>query len=66
MIVVPCKDCGDRHAACHCTCERYKKWKEESDKIKEEINKNKHIQNDIYSAKKDAINRITRKFNKNS
>lgn len=24
-----CKDCEDRHAACHDTCERYKAWKAE-------------------------------------
>lgn len=24
-----CKDCAERHAGCHCTCERYKQYKEE-------------------------------------
>lgn len=64
MIVVPCKDCEDRHAACHCTCERYKRWKEDSDKIKAEINKNKYLQSEYYSAKKYAIDRVTRKDRK--
>ena len=23
----PCKDCTDRHTACHDSCDRYKEWK---------------------------------------
>lgn len=26
--VAPCKDCADRHLACHDSCEKYKAWKE--------------------------------------
>ena len=22
----PCKNCGDRHATCHSTCDKYKNW----------------------------------------
>ena len=29
----PCKDCPDRHTACHDHCEKYKAWKEEHDRI---------------------------------
>lgn len=25
----PCKDCRDRHLACHDTCEKYKEWHSE-------------------------------------
>ncbi len=25
--VAPCKDCTDRHTACHDSCEKYKEWK---------------------------------------
>ena len=24
----PCKDCPDRHLACHDKCEKYKEWKD--------------------------------------
>ena len=24
----PCKDCPDRHTACHGHCEKYKEWKD--------------------------------------
>ncbi len=24
----PCKDCPDRHLACHDSCEKYKEWRE--------------------------------------
>ena len=31
----PCKDCGERHTACHDRCTRYKAWKAEAERIKE-------------------------------
>ena len=31
----PCKDCGERHTACHDSCPKYNAWKEEAEKIKE-------------------------------
>jgi hypothetical protein len=30
----PCKDCPERHIACHDTCERYKEWKRQIDEQK--------------------------------
>jgi hypothetical protein len=30
----PCKDCPERHTACHDTCERYKEWKQRIDEQK--------------------------------
>jgi hypothetical protein len=32
--VSPCKDCEDRHIACHDRCDNYKKWKQRIDEIK--------------------------------
>lgn len=29
MIQSPCKDCPDRHTACHDECEKYKRYKHE-------------------------------------
>lgn len=30
----PCKDCEDRHVACHSQCDKYSEWKEEVEKQK--------------------------------
>ena len=29
----PCKECVDRHTACHDSCERYKEWKQRLDEL---------------------------------
>lgn len=26
-LISPCKDCTERHTACHDKCEKYKEWK---------------------------------------
>lgn len=31
-----CKDCADRQIGCHATCERYKAFREQLDKINEQ------------------------------
>lgn len=31
----PCKDCKDRHAECHATCEKYKRFVEKRDEVYE-------------------------------
>ena len=31
----PCKNCEERHTACHDKCPKYKAWKAEAEKIKE-------------------------------
>lgn len=36
-----CKNCEDRTPSCHCTCEEYKEYKAELEKLKATINKNK-------------------------
>lgn len=43
VITMTCKDCTNRHSACHDTCEVYKKWKAEKDKIKKVKDKEKFI-----------------------
>lgn len=35
-MVCPCKDCKERYSACHSHCNRYKEWRAELDKLKEE------------------------------
>ena len=27
-MMSPCKDCPDRHPACHGSCEKYKEWRD--------------------------------------
>ena len=34
MIMPPCKDCPDRHQACHDRCEKYKAFAAELEKAK--------------------------------
>ena len=31
--IPPCKDCTDRHTACHGSCDRYKEWKMRLDEV---------------------------------
>lgn len=34
MIQSPCKNCADRHTACHDTCKKYEAYKQELQKQK--------------------------------
>ena len=36
-----CKGCEERHEGCHGECERYKAWKEERDRIREDLYRQK-------------------------
>ena len=36
MDNAPCYKCKDRHTACHDTCERFEKFHDEMERIKEE------------------------------
>ena len=36
MLEVPCRYCTERTSSCHCTCEMYKEYKKESDRIRDE------------------------------
>ena len=37
--IPPCKDCKERHPACHDSCDRYKEWKQRLEKVNEERKK---------------------------
>lgn len=39
-----CKDCKERHEACHDTCEPYLAWKTERDAIREKRQKQKEYE----------------------
>ena len=43
----PCRDCKDREIGCHSTCERYKEFTEVNERRKEEIRKDKEVNNII-------------------
>jgi predicted metal-binding transcription factor (methanogenesis marker protein 9) len=36
MMDAPCKDCPDRHALCHSTCEKYQAFVREREAIREQ------------------------------
>lgn len=38
-LQAPCKECPERHLHCHGECEKYKEYKEQSEKNKEEYRK---------------------------
>lgn len=37
----PCRDCSERTVGCHATCENYKAWKEETDRVNENVREKK-------------------------
>lgn len=47
-VVGSCKDCEDRYPACHDTCEKYQKAKEESEERKQRILKAKR-ENQVFT-----------------
>lgn len=40
--VSPCKDCSDRHPACHGSCEKYKAWAERDHAQKKHLEETKN------------------------
>ena len=59
--VPPCKGCTDREVACHSTCERYKNWKIESDKLREKTRKQKLLTRAPEYYHYDSVSRQLRK-----
>lgn len=41
MKMPPCKDCPDRHLACHDNCDKYKEWKDYLTDTKTKLNLSK-------------------------
>lgn len=62
--IPPCKNCKDRHIACHTTCERYKSWKVEHDKRIEEIKAREWATQQIIASKVEFTDRYWRKIHK--
>ena len=57
-INCPCKDCTDRHIACHCECEKYKEFKENREQINQEIRKKAEQENSLISYERQRVERI--------
>ena len=52
--LVPCKDCTDRHPACHDECEKYKTFKQIHDSKREAIYKYKNRHSEFYGYRQDS------------
>ena len=50
--LTPCKDCKDRHTACHDSCEVFKSYKEEKDRDNRNL---REYKSSLYGASRDAI-----------
>ena len=40
--IAPCKDCPDRSATCHATCEKYLTWSKRQTELREEDHRNRN------------------------
>lgn len=45
MPKVPCKNCKDRFVGCHSSCEKYKAFKEENEKFKAQVRRERDMFN---------------------
>lgn len=39
----PCRDCEERYAGCHATCEKYITWKKEYDALQAKVRAEKEL-----------------------
>ena len=53
-----CKDCADRHPACHATCEKYIRQRAELDAVREEARGIYDINCGLTSYRYDGISKI--------
>lgn len=54
----PCRDCPDRTADCHCTCEKYLAYQAE----RKEIARQRATEREMYGYKKRKFDRLKNKF----
>ena len=57
----PCKECENRFMACHTVCEKYKKWKAEHEKHREETMLKQNVDRQFVASKIEFANRYFRK-----
>ena len=58
----PCKDCGERHSGCHAECKNFLAWKEDYNKRKEEICKQRDKQRLLDDMRHDSAKKMMRKY----
>jgi sulfatase maturation enzyme AslB (radical SAM superfamily) len=62
--IAPCKDCPDRHPACHGSCDKYKEWSERYQAQQKHLAENKFRWSILASAARDEVRKNSHKFNK--
>ena len=63
-VIAPCKDCANRHLACHSNCELYHSWKQEYELNKNGIVTNKLNEKQLNDRRNEAIRRMWHSKNK--
>ena len=61
MIVTPCKDCQKRFLSCHSTCEDYKNWKCEFEKLKDKVARSNQLESELRNRQNTAIRKMQRR-----
>ncbi len=60
-MVVPCKDCVDRHVSCHSSCEKYKLWRQDMDVVRDKILDEKLKNRRADDFKTDSVTRMQKR-----
>ena len=61
MIVVPCKDCVERHESCHSSCDKYVDWRRMLDEQKRKIYSVKTAEREVRNHKNAVISKACKK-----
>lgn len=52
MRKVPCKNCENRHLACHDTCEAYKQFAKENEESRKQLTEENFNKSTLYAIKR--------------
>lgn len=58
----PCKGCAERHATCHCSCDRYKAAKAAVEEMRMEAAGKAGKEREIDAFKTEAIHRVKKRM----
>lgn len=61
-ITCPCKTCKNHSMGCHTNCEDYKEYRAEYDKEVQKINKERYVDVQLTSMKKERHTKLKRKY----
>ena len=59
----PCKDCTERHAGCHATCEKYAETKKVYLELKDKVNKERYKDSVVNSFEVEQKTKVLKKQN---